>query len=61
MALRRIPCRDECKSVVLNRFFRISPQPELLIDPCARATISSAEHGMMNKNSNLTLRVGFGL
>lgn len=51
MALSRIPCPGECNSVVLNRFFRISPQPELLIDPCARATISSAKHGMMKKTA----------
>jgi hypothetical protein len=39
MALSRIPQRDEWKSVVLNRFFRISPQPELVLIPEIR------EHG----------------
>ena len=52
MTVSRISSRDPWKSVVLNRFFRISPQPESPIYPCARATISIAEHGMMNTNSD---------
>jgi DNA-binding NarL/FixJ family response regulator len=59
MAVSRKSSRDQWKSVVLSDFFRISPQPESPICPCAPATISIGEHGMMNTNSDLTLKFEF--